>query len=313
MLQPSTRGRAQSSLSSPWGGARLLTALCILSPPEGGGRLGSRNAPLCPALGLETTDAYGFQMPWELSGPVEDACVSVEDVRRGQAELGEILSELVSQPFFRIFKVSSGRPSRRRRRRRWPAGVPALLRLWLRRTAVALMALRARTHTQVNLARACKFFPDDGTCGRESCAVSTCCEEEIPLPWRYGTEKDTCMAVSGSYKAGRRCQHGKNHGTCPATPTPFVCCAHNPWPSHICLLAYLLGGAAQTPCARSLTSQQPRYLWAGHSAAVVNCAAAFLTPPPLIPPFLGCSGLLAAHQVRRLRHVRGWRGVGAGW
>ena len=125
MLQHSTRGRAQSSLSSPWGGARLLTALCILSPPEGGGRLGSRNAPLCPALGLETTDAYGFQMPWELSGPVEDACVSVEDVRRGQAELGEILSELVSQPFFRIFKVSSRRPSRRRRRRR-PACLASL-------------------------------------------------------------------------------------------------------------------------------------------------------------------------------------------
>jgi len=40
-------------------------------------------------------------------------------------------------------------------------------------------------------------------CGRESCAVSTCCEAEIPLPWRYGAPKDTCIAVPGSYKERR--------------------------------------------------------------------------------------------------------------
>jgi hypothetical protein len=157
-MQPSTRGRAQSSLSSPWGGARLLTALCILSPPEGGGRLGSRNAPLCPALGLETTDAYGFQMPWELSGPVEDACVSVEDVRRGQAELGEILSELVSQPFFRIFKVSSRRPSRRRRRRpprpAWRPCLVATVAASHRRRTDGLARAHARTHRSTLRVRA---------------------------------------------------------------------------------------------------------------------------------------------------------------
>ena len=71
---------------------------------------------LLPAMhsseGTVTTDAYAFKMPWQLSGPVKDACVSVENVHDRHAEMAEVLSELVAQPFFRIFKVNLARECR---------------------------------------------------------------------------------------------------------------------------------------------------------------------------------------------------------
>lgn len=45
---------------------------------------------------------------------------------------------------------------------------------------------------KVNLERPCQFFPDDGMCGRESCAVSECYEDEVPEPWRTPR---TCSAT----------------------------------------------------------------------------------------------------------------------
>ena len=47
---------------------------------------------------------------------------------------------------------------------------------------------------KVNLERPCQFFPEDGMCGRESCAVSECYEDEIPEPWRTGLPR-TCSAT----------------------------------------------------------------------------------------------------------------------
>jgi ERO1-like protein alpha len=47
---------------------------------------------------------------------------------------------------------------------------------------------------KVNLERPCQFFPDDGMCGRESCAVSECYEDEIPEPWRTRPPR-TCSAT----------------------------------------------------------------------------------------------------------------------
>lgn len=105
--------------------------------------------------GSVTTDQYQFSMPWQLTGHVEDTCVSVETVNEQHADMNRVLNKLVEQPFFRIFKV--------------------------------------------NLQRACKFFPDDGQCGQESCAV-----HEVPAPWLY--ESEQCVAVQPRRPEQRACQ-----------------------------------------------------------------------------------------------------------
>jgi len=113
-----------------------------------------------------TTEAYGFEMPWErVSGSVEACCASVEDVQRDHERTDALLRSIVERPFFRIFKV--------------------------------------------NLERPCQFFPDDGTCGRESCAVAECCEEEVPAPWRSGSAPRTCSAKP-QRSAAPSCAAGEN-------------------------------------------------------------------------------------------------------
>jgi ERO1-like protein alpha len=62
---------------------------------------------------------------------------------------------------------------------------------------------------KVNLERPCRFFPDDGTCGRESCAVSECCEDEIPEPWRSGAPS-TCAATPRRRGKGLGCLPSEN-------------------------------------------------------------------------------------------------------
>ena len=129
-------------------------ALLLLLRPRGAG---------APML---TTEAYGFEMPWErVSGSVEACCASVEDVQRDHERTDALLRSIVERPFFRIFKV--------------------------------------------NLERPCQFFPDDGTCGRESCAVAECCEEEVPAPWRSGSAPRTCSAKP-QRSAAPSCGAGEN-------------------------------------------------------------------------------------------------------
>lgn len=62
---------------------------------------------------------------------------------------------------------------------------------------------------KVNLDRSCKFFPDDGTCGRESCAVATCCEEEIPLPWLDDSAQSSCKVPKPRGQRGQAVGSGK--------------------------------------------------------------------------------------------------------
>jgi hypothetical protein len=135
-----------------------------------------------------------------------------------QHHLHPILTELVSTPYFRYFKVRihdklcSGKPSCK------SAGlwctssslccwtcmactctVRIAIKVWSDVEAVALALTFwhvtdcGHSLPQVNLYCDCPLWPEDGMCAQRSCSVCECEPNEVPQPWLQA-EKQSCEA-----------------------------------------------------------------------------------------------------------------------